>query len=52
MKLLYCAVNNLRGSGITDRKGELPPWQAECKKGPLLSLFLLNFFTFFIVFFG
>jgi len=31
VKLLYCAVNKLRGSGVTDRRGELPPWQAKSK---------------------
>jgi len=49
-KLLYCAVNKLRGNGVTDRGVNCLLGRLNIKTGPLLSLFLLYFFVFHSVF--
>jgi len=46
VKLLYRAVDKLRGSGVTDRGVNCLPGRPNIKTGPLLSLFLLRFFRF------
>ena len=51
VKLLFCAVNKLRGNGVTHRGVSYLPGMLSVKTGPLLSLFLLCFFV-FIVFSG
>jgi len=50
VELLFCAVNKLRGNGVTHRGVSYLPGRLNVKTGPLLSLFLLRFFVFHSVF--
>jgi len=50
VKLLFCAVNKLRGNSVTHRGVSCLPGRLNVKSGPLLSLFLMRFFVFHSVF--
>jgi len=44
VKLLYCAVNKLRGSGVTDRGANCLPGRLNAKIGSYLAYFCINIF--------
>ena len=51
VKLLFCAVNKLRGNGVTHRGVSYLPGRLNVKSGPYLAYFCCVF-SFFIVFAG